>query len=260
MTKKNWIMVKRGLSEDPKHRQAMGNRIWLFLHMIDRCDWETGIAHDWRDEDEASDMGIAWRTLQHQRQELEELGYITCIKRRAAQDIIIHNWINPRNYAGKTLNAKSTRNDEFDGDETTQNQVVSDDESTRKSTRKSTRYPITDSGTPTSNSWIMDQESNTSDKKKSDSNGFYPLAVAISQVCQMDLNKNKGMIFAEAKRLNESPEQVLEHYGPGAWWYLNDWRGKKGQPPKPSQIRETWGQWQAVAAARPGESLLEFSG
>ena len=35
MTKKHWISVKRGLSEDPKHRQAMGEAVWLFLHIID---------------------------------------------------------------------------------------------------------------------------------------------------------------------------------------------------------------------------------
>jgi hypothetical protein len=33
----------------------------------------------------------------------------------------------------------------------------------------------------------------------------------------------------------------------GTWWYLKDWRGKKGQAPTLEQIRENWGsfrKWQ----------------
>ena len=109
MSKKNWIMVKRGLSEDPKHREAMGNRIWLYLHIIDRCDWDTGIVYDWRDEDEAEDMGLNPRTLERQRQELAELGYIECKQRKQGQDIAVYNWINPRNYSGGVINKKGTQ-------------------------------------------------------------------------------------------------------------------------------------------------------
>lgn len=96
-------------------------------------------------------------------------------------------------------------------------------------------------------------------EKKADNNGLYPLAEAIATVCNIDLSKNRGMLFAEAKRLNESPQDVTDHYGPGAWWYKNDWRGKKGQPPKPSDIRLTWGQWQTNGATETSESILEFS-
>src|SRR3990167_1858742 len=131
--KKNWLMVKRGLSEDPKHREAIGNRIWLFLHLIDRADWETGVVNDWRDKDEADDMGLEWRTLQRQRQELHELGYITCKKGKDKQSIIIHEWVNPKNYSGETLNSKST-----------EKQVLSG----HKSTPKSTPKPNSDLRTP----------------------------------------------------------------------------------------------------------------
>ena len=104
--KKNWIYLKRGLSEDPKHRQAMGNRIWLFMHIIDRADWETGIVNGWVDREEAEDMRMSWRTLQDQRQELEELGYITCVQKFQCQDIIIHNWVSPKDYGGKVINVR----------------------------------------------------------------------------------------------------------------------------------------------------------
>lgn len=105
MGKKNWIMIKRGLSEDAKHREAMGVKVWLFMHIIDRADWETGIVESWRDADEAADMHIPIRTLRDQRQALEALNYITCIQSQHGQRIIIHEWVNPKNYSGKVLNS-----------------------------------------------------------------------------------------------------------------------------------------------------------
>jgi len=117
MAKKNWIFVKRGLSEDPKHRERIGECVWLFLHMIDRSDWETGIVYDWRDKDEASEMAMPLPTMRHQRQKLQELGYITCKQGVHKQDIVIHNWNNPRDYSGKVSNPKSELlNDDNHGD------------------------------------------------------------------------------------------------------------------------------------------------
>ena len=104
MAKKNWIYVKRGLSENPKHRAQMGECIWLYLHIIDRADWETGTAYDWKDEQEAADMGMPVRTLREQRRKLDEQGYINCKQRQYGQDIVITKWINPRDYSGKVLN------------------------------------------------------------------------------------------------------------------------------------------------------------
>ncbi len=98
----------------------------------------------------------------------------------------------------------------------------------------------------------------SSDKKKSDeTSGLFPIAEAIANVCRMDLNKNRGMLFAEAKRLKESPSEIIKRYSPGGWWYLSDWRGKKGQSPRPAQIRETWGAW--LNDNQPSEKVLEFT-
>ena len=133
---KNWIMIKRGLSEDPKHRAAMGVRVWLFMHIIDRANWDTGIVPEWRDQQEADDMEMPWRTLQEQRQALEELGYITCMKHRDSQSIIIHEWVNPRNYSGGVLNSRQ---------QGTESSVLLDSKSTGKSTGKSSRKPRTPS-------------------------------------------------------------------------------------------------------------------
>lgn len=104
--KKQWISVKCGLSRDPKHRQAMGESIWLFLHILDVTSWEDGIAHDWKDEAAAEEMGMPVRTLREHRRRLDELGYITCKQKQYTQDIIVHNWTNPREYGGHKYNEK----------------------------------------------------------------------------------------------------------------------------------------------------------
>lgn len=170
MAKKHWIYIKRGLSESPKHRDAMGNRIWLFMHIIDRADWETGIVHEWKDKDEAEDMGIPQRTLQQQRQELQELGYISSQSKGHYLRITIHKWINPKDYSGKVLNIRdeSTENTALSDKnestvQSTENTVVSENESTVQSTVqttvKSTVQPIADLRTPSSNSKIIDHRS-----------------------------------------------------------------------------------------------------
>ena len=104
MSKKNWIMIKRGLSQDAKHREAIGQAIWCYMHIIDRADWETGIVYDWKDKDEADDMGVNVRRLREWRRNLDEAGYITCKQEQYGQKIIIHNWTNPRAYSGEVLN------------------------------------------------------------------------------------------------------------------------------------------------------------
>ena len=56
MSKKNWIFIKRDLSEDPKHRERMGMAIWLFMHICDYAEWETGICYGWKDKQIAEEM------------------------------------------------------------------------------------------------------------------------------------------------------------------------------------------------------------
>lgn len=106
MAKKHWIYVKRGLSEDPKHRAQMGECIWLYLHIIDRADWETGIAYNWIDEEEANDMGMPLDTLRHQRQKLDKLDYVRCFQKQHNQDIYIMEWRNPRDYGNEVKNPR----------------------------------------------------------------------------------------------------------------------------------------------------------
>lgn len=104
--KKQWISVKCGLSRDPKHRQSMGESVWLFLHILDIASWDDGMVHDWKDEAAAEEMGMPVRTLREHRRKLDELGYISCIQKQYTQDIVIHNWTNPREYNGQVYNQK----------------------------------------------------------------------------------------------------------------------------------------------------------
>jgi hypothetical protein len=84
----------------------MGESIWLFLHMLDRADWESGKVLEWKDEAEAEDMGMPVRTLREHRRKLEELDYISCDQKQYGQEITIHNWTNPREYSGIVTNQK----------------------------------------------------------------------------------------------------------------------------------------------------------
>ena len=137
--KKQWISVKCGLSRDPKHRQAMGESVWLFLHILDRADWESGKVVEWKDEAEADEMGMPIRTLREHRRKLEELGYISCAQRQYGQEIIIHNWTNPREYSGTVTNKKQG-DKEAPPQETEQGYIQGDTQGNRKDV------------TPTSNS------------------------------------------------------------------------------------------------------------
>ncbi|MCK9599027.1 MAG: hypothetical protein M0R06_08310 [Sphaerochaeta sp.] len=107
MAKKNWIKIEREFATSPQHRIDMGMRIWLYLYILDRADWETGKINNWRDQDAADEMEIPIRTIRDQRQGLEEAGYIQCIQRGQYQVIIIFNYHNPRAYDGEILNLKS---------------------------------------------------------------------------------------------------------------------------------------------------------
>lgn len=78
---------------------------------------------------------------------------------------------------------------------------------------------------------------------------YFPIASALSSVCQMPFDPNKGRLFKESKELCRAdappvtPDEIAAHYGPGGWWYSNDWRGQKGELPTLGAIRQTWGQW-----------------
>ena len=101
MAKKTWVKIKRGFIIDPKHRIALGNRVWLYLYMLDVADWETGKVLEWRDRDAADDLQMPISTIRLQRRQLEDADYISCFQHKTHQTITIKRWINPRDYENK---------------------------------------------------------------------------------------------------------------------------------------------------------------
>jgi hypothetical protein len=69
-----------------------------------------------------------------------------------------------------------------------------------------------------------------------------PVAIALLDVTGIDHKLNYSWAVREAKdfiRGGYTAAQILVTYGPGGGWWLNDWRGKKGQRPTFRDIRET---------------------
>lgn len=122
MARKTWVKVKRGLLLDPKHRMALGNRIWLYLYMLDMADWDSGKVIHWVDRAAADDMQMPLSTIRTQRREIEEAGYISCHQQKRCQIITIKKWVNPREYSGKVYNL----DDDLESDSDQEYQPISD--------------------------------------------------------------------------------------------------------------------------------------
>lgn len=112
MSRKTWIMLKRGLVVDPKHREALGIRIWLYLYILDRTNWAQGAVLEWRDRDAADEMEMPLTTLRKQRVELEVAGYIRCQRVGNKQRMTVPKWVNPREYSGEVYNPPDLAGDE----------------------------------------------------------------------------------------------------------------------------------------------------
>ena len=120
MAKKTWVKVKRGLLTDPKHRIALGNRLWLYLYMLDVADWDSGKVIQWIDRAAADDMQMPLSTIRTQRRELEDAGYISCHQHKRRQTITIKRWVNPREYGGKVYNDDTEEWDYAESDQETE--------------------------------------------------------------------------------------------------------------------------------------------
>jgi hypothetical protein len=89
-------------------------------------------------------------------------------------------------------------------------------------------------------------------RKQNNGIAYYHLAAAIADVCRVGLASNKEMLIREARLLSKedkpapTPELVHEHYGENGTWYDKNFFGKKGEPPRPAQIRQTWIQYAGI--------------
>lgn len=208
MSRKTWIMLKRGLVDDPKHRAAMGIRIWLFFHVLDRANWPDGVVYDWKDAAEAEAMKMPLATVRLQRRELEEAGYIKAIHKGDHLDVQILKWVNPREYSGKVYNwpdmggAEEEESDSSIGRKLSLSESgggESDSESDSKSGSESDRSignrPASESA-PSISSQIRSHKSDVMDSKSQD-----PwVQVLIGLKHEMT---NRGMVAPEYKRYLE---------------------------------------------------------
>jgi hypothetical protein len=89
---------------------------------------------------------------------------------------------------------------------------------------------------------------------------------ALAGICQINLklmtDKQRGELNQSEKLLRESGIDPRELVGFAEYWYECDWRGKEtptqaSQPPKPAQVREEWGKYQAwLKALQPEPAPL----
>ena len=220
--KKTWIKIKRGLLE-LKHRDKLGIRIWLYVYILDHADWDTGQILEWRDGDAADDLQMPKRTLQQQRQQLMEDGYITCKQKGNKQIITIHNWTNPRKYDGEVTNPKG---------EGTRNHVPLEVGGTNEGTREGTNEGLSKPRTPSYRSHITDQRFNISwqdfkehrkqikkpmtelaENRMLKKLGKYSVSVAIEMLDRSIENGWQGVFELDGKEQAQSLDSELERAG-----------------------------------------------
>jgi hypothetical protein len=68
------------------------------------------------------------------------------------------------------------------------------------------------------------------------------MAHCLTTICQMNYQLNSGQLLKLASELSKtgySVDDIQRIYGAGGIWWAADFRGKKGEYPKPSSIRST---------------------
>jgi hypothetical protein len=91
----------------------------------------------------------------------------------------------------------------------------------------------------------LQQKQKTKTQREQDPRG--DLFVAVASLCKIptDDKRSARAINAAAEWLlnkGQTPERLNEFL---SWWNTNDWRGKKGDPPKPNEIVTEWLKFEA---------------
>lgn len=72
---------------------------------------------------------------------------------------------------------------------------------------------------------------------------------ALAEICKIDLElitkEMRGKLNQTEKMFRGKGIAPADVASFGQWWTKHDWRGQKGAPPTPAQVRETWGQYTA---------------
>ena len=97
------------------------------------------------------------------------------------------------------------------------------------------------------------------DNEKTDGRAWF---MALSNLCVVNLKvatkAQRSQISQSANILKKAgvmPEQIDAF---GNWWYDEDWRGKKGQPPTPAQVRSEWGKFMKSGVAKGTQRIVKM--
>lgn len=243
--RKTWIMVKRGLVIDPKHREALGIRIWLYLYILDRADWERGAVIEWRDQAEADELDMPLDTLRWQRKKLQETGYISCERAGNKQRVTILKWVNPREYSGKVHNPPHMAVDQARAEPVSG--VVKDDDSspeagegvsTRVSTRVLSAKHKSDAHIDELNHLVTDSLKTLAPKNGRPRDELFD---AIAETCKVDPATTGSSIAKVRQTLLRAkpPYTPAEVRLFGQWWWGKD--GMRKRPPTVWALQEQIG-------------------
>ena len=87
---------------------------------------------------------------------------------------------------------------------------------------------------------------------------------ALAELCQIDIavctNDQRGALNqseASLRKAGATPDALGVHTDDwqtfAHWWYRHDWRGKRGEPPNPHQVREEWGKFTSWRGGRQAD-------
>ena len=204
--KKTWIKFERELLK-PEIRAKLGIRIWLYMYIRDRANWDTGKVYEWRDKDEAEDFEMPWRTLQTQRQQLEEDEFITCKPVFQAQEITIHNWRNPREYSGEVHNPT---------DGYAELRTATGGGSTDHPNNHPDTHPNRELGTPSIDSHNTDHKAQNKRGKPRDTRLDHPAIIAYKEEARLHVPINwRDGVIETVDQVDKWTELVHEWIGKG---------------------------------------------
>lgn len=100
---------------------------------------------------------------------------------------------------------------------------------------------------------VFAQSANPPQQKQKTKTPRGDLFVAVASICKIptDDKRSARAINATAEWLlnkDQTPERLEDFL---TWWNTNDWRGKKGDPPKPNEIVTEWLKFEAGPKQQP---------
>lgn len=173
---------------------------------------------------------------------LKKLGFIETKLKKANGAPTVHYRVKINSLTNsimKKLDNGLSRNSIIDYEETQQSLTVNRVNNVNKNVNKEVNLTTLSSKTDDKTNKEKEQKPKTLTEQQM-------MVGVLSRVTGLDVKivANRGRLGKDAKELvsaNYSAENVEKLYTKGGWWYLNDWRGKKGQAPKLQDIKETIG-------------------